>query len=226
MIDRPARDKLILAFEDYLGDKITAFEFDDRLQEIASEDRTVNEVVHAAWFHYDDCKDHKVHLSKSEWDFFQRLLLILRSDAELYARLSKRWSWDHAIAWLAFAFFIGITITIGWGWHLIMWTTPFGVVSILISMYRRRGEPEYTPTEVARVPFETIPQIRRLRNEVPAFEKRRYRAEIRGRKIRSDTEDSFNWVFSHCYWFVFSPLVLLFQGFPTTTSHPLKLTKP
>ena len=58
MVDRAARDKVISAFEAYLDDQITAFEFDDRLQEIASEDLTVNEVIHAAWFHYDDCKDH------------------------------------------------------------------------------------------------------------------------------------------------------------------------
>jgi hypothetical protein len=99
MIDRAARDKVIATFEAYLDDRITAFEFDDRLQDIDSEDRTVNEVVHAAWFHYDDCKDHKVHLSKPEWDYFQRLLLILRSDAELSSSEKRRWSWDHAIAW-------------------------------------------------------------------------------------------------------------------------------
>jgi hypothetical protein len=98
MIDCAARNEVIAAFEAYLDDTITAFEFDDRLQEIDSEDRTVNEVVRAAWFHYDDCVDHKVHLSKQEWDYFQRLLLILRSDAELSSSEMRRWSWDHALA--------------------------------------------------------------------------------------------------------------------------------
>ena len=51
MIDRAARDQVISAFEAYLDDQITAFEFDDRLQQIESEDRTVNKVIHAAWFH-------------------------------------------------------------------------------------------------------------------------------------------------------------------------------
>ena len=98
MIDRSARDQVISAFEAYLDDQITAFEFDERLQEIESGDRTVNEVIRAAWFHYDDCTDHKVHLSKPEWDYFQRLLLILASDAELSWSHSSRWSGDHLVA--------------------------------------------------------------------------------------------------------------------------------
>lgn len=71
MIDRAARDEVILAIEDYLDDRIMAFEFDDRLQQVESRDETVTEVIHAVWGLYDDCKDHKVHLTKPEWDFLQ-----------------------------------------------------------------------------------------------------------------------------------------------------------
>jgi hypothetical protein len=226
MIDRAARDQVISAFEAYLDDQITAFEFDDRLQQIESEDRTVNDVIHAAWFHYDDCKDHKVHLSKPEWDYFQRLLLILVSDAELSSSHSSRWSWDHLIAWLALAVFVGIAVVVGWGWHLTLWAVPFGVVSILISIYRRRREPEFEPREVACTPFGSLSQIRWLRRQFPRFQKRKYRVEIGGRKIRSEGEQSFYRAFSYCYWLVFSPLVLLFQGFPSTIDQTPKLTKP
>jgi hypothetical protein len=226
MVDRAARDKVISAFEAYLDDQITAFEFDDRLQEIASEDLTVNEVIHAAWFHDDDCKDHKVRLSKPEWDYFQRLLLILASDTELSSSQSSRWSWDHLIAWLALVVFGGIAFVVGWGWHLILWAVPFGIVSILISIYRRRREPESLPCEVACTPFDSISQILWLRRQFPRFRKRKYRVEIGGRKIRSEAEESFNQAFSYGYWLALSPLVLLFQGFPSTTNQPLKLTKP
>jgi hypothetical protein len=226
MIDRAARDQVISAFEAYLDDQITAFEFDDRLQQIESKDRTVNEVIHAAWFHYDDCKDHKVLLTKPEWDYFQRLLLILVSDAELSSSHSSRWSWDHLIAWLALAAFVGVAVVAGWDWHLILWAAPFGIVSILISIYRRRREPEFGPRKVACTPFESVSQIRWLQRRFPRFQKRKYRFEIGGRKIRSKGEESLNRVFAYCYWLVFSPLVLLFQGFPSTTDHPPKLTKP
>jgi|APIni6443716594_1056825.scaffolds.fasta_scaffold88387_2 hypothetical protein len=226
MIDRAARDQVISAFEAYLDDQITAFEFDDRLQEIDSEDRTVIEVVRAAWFHYDDCKDHKVHLTKPEWDYFQRLLLILGTDAELSSSHSSRWSWDHLIAWLALVAFVGIAFVVGWGWHLILWEVPFGIVSILISIYRRRREPEFGPREVACTPFESLSQIRWLRGRFPGFQKRKYRAEIGRRKIRSEAVESCSWVFYYSYWLVFSPLVLLFQGFPSPTDHTLKLSTP
>ncbi len=226
MIDRAARDRVISEFEAYLDEQITAFEFDDRLQEIDSEDRTVNEVIRAAWFHYDDCKNHKVCLSKPEWDYFQRLLLILASDAELSSSHSRRWSWDHLIAWLALAAFVGIAVVLGWGWHLTLWAVPFGIVSILISIYRRRREPEFEPREVACTPFESLSQISWLRRQFPRFQKRKYRAEIGGRKIRSKGEESFYRAFSYCYWLVFSPLVLLFQGFPSITDQIPKLTKP
>lgn len=226
MIDRAARDEVITTFETYLDDQITAFEFDDRLQIVDSEDQTVNEIIHAAWFHYDDCKDHKVHLTKPEWDYFQRLLLILRSDAELSASEEKRWSWDHALAWVAFTSFIGIAMIAGWGWHLLMWAIPFGIISVLISDFRRRREPIPQEDEIACVPFDSFSQIRQFRQHLPRFVKRRYHSEIEQRTVRGKAEESFNWAFSHCYWILCGPVVLLFQGFPSTIDSTFKLTKP
>ena len=226
MIDRAARNQAISAFEAYLDDQIAAFEFDERLQEIESGDRTVNKVIRAAWFHYDDCTDHKVHLSKPEWDYFQRLLLILASDAELSSSHSNRWSGDHLVAWLALVALMGIAIVVGRGWHLILWAVPFGIVSILISLYRRRREPEFEPREVACTPFESLSQIRWFRGQFPDFQKRKYRREVGSRRIRSEAEESFNRALSYCCWLVFSPLVLLIQGCPSTTDHNPTLTKP
>lgn len=226
MIDRTARNEVIAAFEAYLDDQIMAFEFDDRLQDIDSEDRTVNEIVHAAWFYYDDCKDHKVGLSKPEWDYFQRLLLILRSDAELSSFVKRRWSWDHALAWIALSAFIGIAVIVGWGGHLLLWAIPFGIISVLIGNYRGRRESAPLPDEIACVPFDSFSQIRQFRQHLPGFEKRRYRREIGHRTVRSKAEESFNWAFSRCYWILWGPVVLLFQGFPSTVDHSFKISKP
>jgi hypothetical protein len=225
MIDRKARNDVIAAFDDYLDDKITAFEFDEQLQDIETNDQTVGRVIHAAWFHYDDCKDHKVCLSKPEWDYFQRLLLVLRSDAEFRSEASKRWSWDHAIAWATLAAFIGITVRVGWGWHLLGWTIPFGIVSIWISIFRRRRDREPSQNEIACMPFESFSQIRWFRHRFPDFSKRKYRPEI-GRPIRSRAVVSLYSALSYGYWLAFSPLVLLFQGFPSTAEETLKLSKP
>lgn len=232
MIDRSARNEAIASFEEFLGDGITAFEFDDRLQSIETDDATVDDVVLAAWFHYDDCKDHQVVLSKQEWDYFQRLLLLLRSDTEISRSTVKRWSWDHAVAWIAFATFVVISFFVGWGAQLLALSMPFGVISLLISRYRKRIKrtlPKPNPYDIACVPYESYSQIRWLRERVPGFTKRSYRREIEGRRIRSDLESKMNWVLSYpiyLAWLLLSPIALFFQGFATSESETIKLTEP
>jgi hypothetical protein len=226
MIDRNARNAVIAAFEDFLEDKITAFQFDDRLQDIESDDRTVNAVVHAAWYHYDDCKDHKVTLSKQEWDYFQRLLLILRSNTEIATSETTRRSWDHVVAWLSLALFIVAAFFVEWGIQLVLLAIPFGLISMLISRYRRQSFPEPSPNEIAYMPFDSYSQIRWLRRQAPSFQKRRYRSEIEGRRIRSKVEESFNSVFASFLWLILGPIVLLFQGFSSRDGHKLTLTTP
>src|SRR5438067_2522649 len=93
MLDRPARDKLIGAISEYLNETITAFTFDERITEIAgTKDKTVRYVIDLLWFHYDDCKDHKVVLTEQEWNYFQRLILLLQSDSDV--RESCVWHWS------------------------------------------------------------------------------------------------------------------------------------
>lgn len=133
-----------------------------------------------------------------------------------------RWSWDHALAWLAFVGFIGIAFVVGWGWHLSIWAIPFGIISILISIYRRRRGTEFAPGGIACIPFRSLSQIRRLRRQLPGFKKRGYRAEIEGRKIRSETDDFLHRVFSYSGWVLMGPLVLLVQGFPSAVGCALK----
>lgn len=232
MIDRAARDEAIAAFEDFLDDDITAFEFDDRLQSIETDDATVDEVVLAAWFHYDDCKDHQVVLSKQEWDYFQRLLLLLRSNTEISSSTVKRWSWDHAVAWGACATFVVLAFVIGWGAHLLLLSIPFGGISLLISLYRRRREratPELSAGDIACMPYESYSQIRWLRERVPNFVKRPYRKEIVDRRIRSDVESRLNSFLSYpayIVWFFFSPVALFFQGIADTEAKTVTLTQP
>ncbi|MHB0961093.1 MAG: hypothetical protein ACYC0X_21805 [Pirellulaceae bacterium] len=62
-----------------MDEALTAFAFDDEITEIgtATADGTVHFVVDSLWYHYDDCRDHLAGLSKQEWDYFQRLVLLL-----------------------------------------------------------------------------------------------------------------------------------------------------
>ncbi len=218
MIDREARNEVILTVEEYLDDQITAFEFDDRLQEIRSEDPTVQTVTRQTWFYYDDCRDHQVRLSKQEWDYFQRLLLILHSDAELSTIQEGRWGWDHATAWISSCTFVIIAYMVGWGLPLLILAVPFGAVSIAIARYRQRISPCPSVLDAACMPFESCSQIRHLWRHTPGFRKRRFRAEVACRQIRPQSETLLLNFLSYCYWMAFAPVVLFAQGFPSRHS--------
>ncbi len=92
MIDRDARNAVVAALEDYQLERITAFEFDERIFDVADKslDQTVRECVDALCGFYDDCTDHRVVAEKYEWDIWERLRLLLLSDAELEAERSGR----------------------------------------------------------------------------------------------------------------------------------------
>ena len=67
------------AIRDYMEQRITSFELADSLDCMAHStgDKTVKLVKKLMWFHYDDLKDHTIVASKQEWDYFNRLLLLL-----------------------------------------------------------------------------------------------------------------------------------------------------
>ena len=91
----------------------------------------------------------------------------------------------------AIAAFTAMAMCLGRGWHLLPLAIPFGVISILISAYRRTREPEPGPREVACMPFDSLSQMRRLRRQVPDFRKAPYRSEVgrEDRRIRSRAEE-------------------------------------
>lgn len=73
------------AIDRYLGREITAFQFDEAIDELAwrTEDETVKDVMLALWYFYDDITDHWARLTKPEWDLYYRLNLFLRSGNEM-----------------------------------------------------------------------------------------------------------------------------------------------
>ncbi len=93
-VDRQKRDGLTRTIRQFLSEQSSAFEFDEALDAYRVwTDPTVRFVTNAVWYHYDDCDDHMVTLSKPEWDYFQRLLLLLDSDSQIAIASMRRWSW-------------------------------------------------------------------------------------------------------------------------------------
>ena len=128
IVDRQKRDVLIGAINRYLDGKTTAFEFDDEIFGIESDDPAIH-IVRQLWYFYDDCKDHTVQLAEGHWDLIQRLVLILRSDAQIEISTRRRWDLRSLLAG-ALLLFVYAATWFGFGKQLLALAIPFGVVSI------------------------------------------------------------------------------------------------
>lgn len=219
-VDRERRAQLIAAINRFLDEQTSAFDFDEEIHRIgdATTDQTVRDVVDALWLHYDDLSDHKVALCKLEWDYFQRLILLLKSDARLQVQKQHYWSLTQLAAAGALAAFLWCVALTGIGQHLLLVAIPFGLISVLISHVRRRLAPDLSQLEVALLPFASISQLLAIRRKVAEFSKRRYPTHLACRRIRSRLGEFAVALQTYSCWLLLSPLVLIFQMLPTTRS--------
>lgn len=140
IVDRKSRNALIAAINRYLDGETTAFKFDDEIFSIDSEDDpTISYVVTQLWLFYDDLKDHKVKLSKEAWDYFQRLVLILQSDAQIEVIKRRQWDYGQFVALIALLLCGYAAYWLGWGIQLLVLLIPCGIVSIAISSWRKKA---------------------------------------------------------------------------------------
>ena len=214
VVDRKSRDIVAAEVRRYLDGETTAFAFDDAIFDVESKDPTVNDIVRRLWCHYDDCKDHHVLLSKPEWDYFQRLLLILESDRHIASsKVTRRWQLTQLIAFLALALFMLVVWRFGIGRHLLLFAAPFGVISMLIS-YWRRATTATDNAAVSLMPFSSFTEIRDTYRSVQHFRKAKYPNDMPDLRIRSDVMHAVMMMPTVIAWLAFAPLVLLFQMLP------------
>ena len=217
IVDRKSRDCVASEVRRFLNGELTAFAFDDAIYEIESDDPTVRDIVHRLWHHYDDCKDHTVALSKIEWNYFQRLLLILESDRHIESATVRRWRWSQLIALAGLLGFIALSFQLGIGRHLLVISIPFGIVSMLIAYFRHRTRPDDTSL-LSLTPFATFAELWDTYRDVDRFRKQRFPRELADGTIRSDAMNRILMIPTWLAWLVFSPLVLLVQTLPDRSS--------
>ncbi len=216
MLNRADRDALACTIRQYLNDEITAFDLDDKLWDIRqkTKDETVDDVAAAFWYHYDDLKDHNVVASKQEWDYFQRLLLVLESDAKIVTKRTRRWSVRQFLAAVALAGFCAAAAYLGWGEHLLIVAVPFGVVSMLLSFWSRRAARSAPQPDLIAYPFSSVSAILHALRKCPGFRKQRYPKRLRGRSIRGRLARTAAWIPALAMWLLLAPAVLFFQMLP------------
>lgn len=223
VIDREARNRLGETIESYLDDRLMAFTFDDQIMAISgqTQDETVRIVVQQLWFFYDDCTNHRVVLSKEAWDYIQRLLLLLDSDAELLSEKHRRWTWKQTFAVTALSIFMAIAFMSGLGVHLYILAIPFGLISMILSAVEAKAQAKDPNADriVRLTPFKNLTQLLVLRRRSRRFRKRRYRLELVDRLIRSPASDRINQWQGWIMWLLFSPFVLFAQAIPRSESN-------
>jgi hypothetical protein len=223
MIDRAARDKLIALINAFLDEEVTAFQFDDQLDDIecGTKDETVWHVRIELWYHYDDLTNHLVVLEKVQWDYFQRLVLLLQSDAEI--RTTTRWHWS-ARQMIAVASLVlhGLSVhRLGWILSLVVVGVPLGFVSLALSLWSGRSRRKRPTPRFDLIPFASLGEIRTLRESMPDFRKRTYPPDLADRNdFARRLESVTNTFISECMGrMLIEPLVLLSQAFPERESH-------
>lgn len=182
MVDREARDRLATALEGALEGEVTYDAFDElRLNpESRTEDCAVLEATAALW---DSCSSpgKKLAATREEWDLYHRILLLLRSDAELEVTTTWRWTprqWLAVGALAAFVFgYFGDSAIVVPAWLL------GAGVSIGISRWRARDRRRARALErqapgivsdSALWPFASVSELLRTRRAVKGFVKRAY----------------------------------------------------
>ena len=216
-IDRENRDRLAETTRRFLAEEISAFEFDERIMDTRdhSHDPTLNAVVGSLWYFYDDLKDHTAALCKAEWDFIQRLLLILESDAQVHVESRRYWTPAQFAAMLVLAAYVACAASLGFGYHLIIHSIPFGLVSILLSSWRRRYERQFASSDPLLDPFSSMSEIRAVRAAASGFRKQRFPPHLQDVSVRSKSEHRLNRVMHYGAWLLYAPIVLAVQSLPS-----------
>lgn len=217
MIDRTARDRMAAAIESYMSEDMTSFQFDDALSKITdlTEDKTVVRIGTYLWLHYDDCIDHKIVASKQEWDYFNRLLLILKSETDLDSfpcRMKRRWTNRNKIAAFSVVAFVVGTLITG-GFLIVLWPL-LAILSMLLSYWKDRQRAPISANEIALMPFPSIASLLRIRRSVPEFVKKRFPPTIQKRRIRGPIENKIMSIPTYIIWFMAAPIILLIQSIP------------
>jgi len=225
MIDRKNRDKLTATIQKYLNEEIGSFEFDELIFDISinSEDETIIYIVNTLWYFYDDVKDHKVLFTKEEWDYVQRLLLILNSDKEIIKKEEKEYTVRQVLSLVLLIIFIISFFYLGYTFNLLLVSVGLGLLSMLINYWKSKSINKKTnDIKWELEPFSSISELLILRRNQNTFKKSYYRKMLKKRKIRSTFTTYIMHIHSRLSWLVFSPFVLLYQSFPEKT-HKIKI---
>lgn len=162
-----------------------------------------------------DCRPTVILTRQGKRDSFQRLLLTLKSDADIVTETGKRkWTARQAVAAACLAVFGLAVVKTGVGNHLFCATVPLGIVSMLVAHWRSHDDGRRFHEQTALLPFGSVSELVSLRRKVNNFVKARYPAPLGSRQIRGPVGAALMWLHPGAAWLLFSPVVLVLQMLP------------
>ena len=224
MIDREARTQMASAVRSYMAEEITAVQLDDFLARASesTEDETIKDTRWAIWYHYDDCKDHKIVALKQQWDYFNRILLLLESDCEIEVdKRRRRWHPHQAIAAICLVAFGGLIGQTGFGSHLFILAIPFGLVSMSLAWWSSHGDRRRGAGQDRTTPFPSTASLLAARRRVPGFRQCPYPHSITHREIRGGLSEFGTRLPWYGAWLMFAPVSLFLQMLPRGESETI-----
>lgn len=182
-VDRDARRELAAVIRGFLNDEIKSYDLADRSFGIRSKDKTVHWCASVLWGFYDDCRTHKVVLGKSEWDYIQRMLLVLEGGGEV--RTGRMPALSRELNYLT-VILIGMVVTIASLYvYQPTWLAFFAWLGLSVGTVAVDSSIRAKFTAYAHLdPFNSFGELYRLRRYCSGFHKQPYRDEIGKRHIR------------------------------------------
>jgi len=206
------------ALRSYMAEEITSDKFDCLLLEIraATHDETVEIIGKELWAYYDDLKDHLIVASKQEWDFFNRVLLLLGSGAEI--KIVRSWGPWHVgrfIAAIALAFYIYVAARSGFEPSSIgLLAAPCCAISVALDRFNRKRRAVQGRKADALTPFTSVQTMLAVRRSIKGFVRRQYPQALETRRIRGPVETAYEWIVWGTVRLGLSPIILFIQIWP------------
>lgn len=172
---RADREALRAAMEDFLAGRCDNHAYDERIQTIRdrSADPAVVWTVDQLWYFYCDFRTHRAELGKLAWDYHQRLLLLLASEAQIEEPEARA---AHASQAVAALLLLGLAAAwwwpLPWAWAL---HVPAAGAAWLLARWRSRASARLLPAEPdgpdEAFPFPSRGALLRVRRLLPGFRK-------------------------------------------------------
>ena len=214
-VDRGQRDRLAALIRRYLAGEVRSYGFRDQLAEFKdSNDSAVRFVAKQEWCFYGDTEDIPALLSKPQWDFTQRLLLLLESNSVVRETVSLQWSVLQGFALLTLLGFLWVGYQQGWSDYFFAVAIPFGLVPAAIIWVGR--EPSPRPFDQSLFPFATIAELKSACQSL-GFRKARYPERMKQQVLSLQAGD-FTRILMYFLRLILLPCTLFFKVFPVRKS--------